>query len=248
MVKGFIIILQESEYSYNIGQDSITSARKFGIDLEVHHGVNGFDSRKLFDRYGIKRFLTRTIIDYPGHQGCFLSHFQLWKKCLDINEPILILEHDGVFIRELPGDVLNHFTDVLFLDSFSPYDSDYEVNVENSLCRPIKYHRPKGQIWHAVGEHLSGAYGYIIKPQAADKLINFAIDVGAAPTDIHMGRNIVDLVSTTETVVRLHNSYNDKNIKEKSSTENLSQYILGDNQIARAEYLTPKKYKKLEPK
>ena len=40
--------------------------------------------------------------------GCFLSHYNLWKKSLYENKPILILEHDVKFLSkfdyELPKD------------------------------------------------------------------------------------------------------------------------------------------------
>ena len=37
--------------------------------------------------------------------GCSMSHFMLWKKCVELDEPILILEHDSVFLRPFPDDI-----------------------------------------------------------------------------------------------------------------------------------------------
>ena len=31
-----------------------------------------------------------------GEVGCVLSHFKLWKKCIELEEPVLILEDDVV--------------------------------------------------------------------------------------------------------------------------------------------------------
>ena len=31
-----------------------------------------------------------------GEVGCFLTHYHLWKKCIQLNEPIIILEDDAV--------------------------------------------------------------------------------------------------------------------------------------------------------
>jgi len=31
-----------------------------------------------------------------GEVGCILSHIKLWKKCVELNEPILILEDDVI--------------------------------------------------------------------------------------------------------------------------------------------------------
>lgn len=249
VIKSYIIILQNNGHSCRIGHESILAAEQFGIFPEIHPGVNGFDSYRYFKEYNITRFLCRTIIDLPGHQGCFLSHFQLWKKCTELNLPILILEHDGVFIRPLPDNILNNFDDILYLDTFSPYDIDSKNNyineVNESLNHEINYWNRPGHYWHAVGEHLSGAYGYIIKPTGAQKLIDFAINIGAAPTDIHIGRQVVDIKSTTCTIVKMHDFYTVNGVKENSSTEDLSKFLSGANQMSAAEYLTPKKYKKL---
>jgi GR25 family glycosyltransferase involved in LPS biosynthesis len=34
--------------------------------------------------------------------ACFASHLELWRKCIELNETILILEHDAIFIKPLP--------------------------------------------------------------------------------------------------------------------------------------------------
>jgi GR25 family glycosyltransferase involved in LPS biosynthesis len=246
-MKSYIIILQESEHSKKIGAESISEANKFGIYPEVHNGVLGYNAPEKFKEYGITRFLTRDIIDNPGHQGCFLSHFELWIKCVKLNEPILILEHDGVFIRELPVDILNRFDGVLKLDPFDPFLDDYENKVQNSLLETNVdvWHQEARNKWHGVGEFIWGAYGYIIKPHAALELIQFTRRIGAAPTDVHIGRNIVDIKSTRVPIVRMSKTYIDNNIKSMSSTSNLNQYIEGKNRMAFAPYLSPKKYKEL---
>jgi len=246
-MKSYIIVLQESEHSKKIGAESISKANKFGIYPEVHNGVLGYNAPEKFKEYGITRFITRDIIDNPGHQGCFLSHFELWIKCVKLNEPILILEHDGVFIRELPVDILNRFDGVLKLDPFDPFLTDYENKVQNSLLEinVDVWHQEARNKWHGVGEFIWGAYGYIIKPHAALELIQFARRIGAAPTDVHIGRNLVDIKSTTVPIVRMSKTYIDNNIKSMSSTSNLNQYIEGKNRMAFAPYLSPKKYKEL---
>lgn len=249
-MKAFVIILQESEHSRKVGQDTIDAANKFGIYPEVHNGVLGYNSLELFRKYGISRFLTYDLIDNPGHQGCFLSHFEVWMKCVKLNEPVIVLEHDGVFIRELPEDILEKFDGVLKLDLFDVYDPGgidvYNKQVEESLSKPVEvWHQPARATWHGVGEFIWGGYGYIIKPHAAAALIDFARRIGAAPTDVHIGRNIVDIKSTTVTVVKMHKFYDDANIRGSSSTSKLEKFVQGRNCLEGAEYLSPKKYHKL---
>jgi GR25 family glycosyltransferase involved in LPS biosynthesis len=37
--------------------------------------------------------------DWRTKAACTISHMRLWQHCIDINEPILILEHDANFIN-----------------------------------------------------------------------------------------------------------------------------------------------------
>ena len=33
----------------------------------------------------------------PGVIGCFYSHYRLWQKCIELDEPILVFEDDVIF-------------------------------------------------------------------------------------------------------------------------------------------------------
>lgn len=249
-MKAFIIVLQESEHSRSLGASSIKEANKFGIYPEVFNAINGYQSAKVFKKHGITRFLTSDLIEQPGHQGCFLSHFELWMKCVELDEPIIILEHDGVFIRELPDDILDKFDGVLKLDPLLPYNgfSTYNYKVDKSLLLNNEievYHQPARGTWYGVGEFIWGAYGYIIKPKAAAALIDFAQTIGACPTDVHIGRNLVDIKTTRVPVVRLHEFYNDHNVRRESTTSKLEKFVTGENQLAGTERFTKEQYEEL---
>ena len=41
----------------------------------------------------------------PGEIGCFASHLSLWKRCVEINEPIVILEDDSSLNPSMPNAV-----------------------------------------------------------------------------------------------------------------------------------------------
>jgi glycosyl transferase family 25 len=248
-MRAYAIVLEASELARQIFAKAQQSAKQYSVELEIHPAVLGYNSRPLFEKYGIDRFLNYTIIDKPGHQGCFLSHFQLWMKCVELNEPIIILEHDGIFIRSLPKDVLDHFDEVLRLDCFPWFKEDYNDQVEASLSQPVEYYRRDPDYsWHSSGGYYVGAYGYIVKPQGAKKLIAHAQQRGVVCTEAHIGLDIVDIVSTTVTVVRMHDHYveQDENEWQKYSTTNdLGLVMQGANSMRNAQYISPKKYKEL---
>ena len=98
----------------------------------------------------------------PGVIGCFYSHYELWKKCIALNEPIMIFEDDVKFYREYQSidfeDVL-----VLSLGKTSFMRDPQKTYLEN----------PSGPT-HAVpwkNFSMPGASGYAIKPQAARGLV-----------------------------------------------------------------------------
>lgn len=248
-MRAFVIVLKQSQLAQQISNEAVPAAEKHGVTLEVYDAVLGYDSAGLFERYGIDKFLNYTIIDKPGHQGCFLSHFELWQKCVELDEPIIVLEHDGIFIRDLPNDVLDHFDEVLRLDCFQAFLNGYDEKVNASLDQPIDYYRrPADYEYHSSGGYYVGAYGYIIKPQGARKLIDHAQSRGVVCTEAHIGLNIVDVVSTTVTVVRLHNHYTGENQNQwqkYSTTNDLGLVKNGCNSLKKYNYISPRNYQTL---
>lgn len=129
----------------------------------------------------------------PGVVGCFYSHYALWEKCVELEEPIMIFEDDVKFYR---GWYPVEFTGVLILSlgksSFlSEPNKTYLENPSGVPCaRPWK------------NFSMPGASGYAITPDAALGLIKFyrpywypadnAINQFITPMFIHnyiMGRN-----------------------------------------------------------
>lgn len=224
-MKSFIIVMNESEHSVSLANDCIAAAQKFNINPEIWPAVNGHKAITKFSEYGITKFLHKKIISKPGVQGCFLSHYELWNKCVELNEPILILEHDGFMVRLFPDNIHDQYTDILNLDPYDQTDGEYDTHVKNSVTLPIDYYYRSDLKENRAGAYIGGAYGYLIKPSAAKKLINFSKEVGALPTDKHIGHNVVDLKSTTVPVVRLHEFYSVNSIVKFSSTKDLEKFV-----------------------
>ena len=66
---------------------------------------------------------------------------------------------------------------------------------------------------------MRGAYGYIIKPHAAARLLHWIKNNGFVPADNQLGDAIVDIQVTVPTFVRLHPDYYNR-ISELSLTGN----------------------------
>jgi GR25 family glycosyltransferase involved in LPS biosynthesis len=224
-MKTFIITLLDSELSTSLAADCIIQANKHGIFPRIWPAVNGITKGpEKMKEYNIKPFMLQKM-NVPGVIGCFLSHYELWTECVELKEPILILEHDGYFLETLPIDINENYTDVLHLDPHIPTLSSYNHDIENSKNTPLKYFDPLKTGVDAAGEFVVGAYGYCIKPNAAKKLIEFSTTVGSLPTDVIIGRDLVDIKCTSKSFIRLHPHYDQQKIHTDSSTANLGKFL-----------------------
>ena len=117
--------------------------------------------------------------------ACLISHARLWLRCIKLNEPIMILEHDAVFTRkfdpdfEWEGGVLG-LNDPRGATFNSP---QYHVHVASKGHGVHKapyvadISRPQG---------LPGNSAYIIKPFAAKQLLEKLKETGGWPNDALM--------------------------------------------------------------
>lgn len=132
-------------------------------------------------------------ISRKGVKGCFHSHYRLWKKCVELQEPIAIFEDDVKFYRNY---IPVPFEGVLILS----------LGKSSFLADPGKTYleRPSGTPAALPWKNFSmpGASGYAITPDAAQGLIKFyrpywypadnAINQFTCKIQIHnyiMGRN-----------------------------------------------------------
>lgn len=222
-MKAFIIRLKNNEISEKHAYECVEQAKKFGIDVEYFDAINGNDyfqhikRLNIYPRYKFKK-------GRVGVYGCFLSHYYLWVKCAEEKIPLLILEHDGYFIKSLPENILDQFQDVLKLDNNDPFSKSYNTVIDSESDTPLKiekYHNSQAKFLekNQTGNYLRGAYGYIIKPFAAQKIIDWIYRNGFLPADNQIGDAIVDIKVTIPTIVRLHPAYFNK-IAELSLTGN----------------------------
>lgn len=224
-MKSFHIVLTGHKLGEELGKKNIEIAKSFGLDAKLFPGIPGNDCKHIFVEHKIRNGFRG--INAIGQRGCFLSHFLLWKKCVELNEPIAILEHDGVFLRSIPADIEQHFTDVCRLESFKHWDPAYETQTAASLGKNVTFEKLDSEFYDPLtGTFYVGYYGYLIKPCGAQKLINHAKKIGAIPVDMFVGANVVDIISVTASIVRLDEVYIGR-VTELSTTYNFNNALNG---------------------
>jgi hypothetical protein len=120
--------------------------------------------------------------------------------------------------------VLDQFDHVLKLDNNNPFAVDYDRQVaQDRGTSVIPYNINWGYKKKAApyGGYFRGAWAYIIKPRAAEKLIQAFKTNGWVPADKQFGVDVVNLKTTASTVFRIHPTYTSDNIEQLSLTRNL---------------------------
>ena len=201
----YCITVGGSEYSCKAGARCIKTASDFGVavwpfwatpvdEVESEYerrGIrwtwaNGNRSRSVCPITGLKQHPYRTK-DVRMRMGCSLSHYQLWERCVQAGEPMLILEHDAVFDRPL----LNHgWRGAAMVNN--PLDAAPNGD------RWLQSIKAKGEGVHPkspmnpddVPDGLSGGSAYVITPETARKAIETVARVGMWPNDAILCRQL----------------------------------------------------------
>ena len=105
----------------------------------------------------------------PNEIGCYLSHKEAWKRCLEKNIPTLILEDDFVLssnFEKILNSLLNEVTEWSFVRLQGLYEVDFKKVLEQSEFTLVKNQ----------GDAV-GATAYLLKPSVAARLIKHSVDI-----------------------------------------------------------------------
>lgn len=206
-MKAFVITLLGNEYSERKARRCVETAESIGgIAVSQVEAVRAESAVWLMERRGLKWTWAKgntaeDVCPITGLKqrpygrlqpkiGCAMSHYMLWRRCVQESEPFMILEHDAVFERKF--------------ETFE-FRSICQINDPAGAT-------PKGLWWHArmrergpgvydktrifpddVPDGLAGNSAYVIHPHAASDLVATAHRIGLWPNDALMCRQLFDL-------------------------------------------------------
>jgi len=175
--KSYIIAHQSSR----VVSDCVQSLQHHGWPYEIFPAVDGYKiTEKDWVHIGVQMSKDGKMSRRPGAQGCWHSHFALWKRCIEIDQPILILEHDVVILEPWPKDI-NIDTQLVKLYS-------------SAACKL----NPTFGIWS------KGSHAYSITPVQAQTLITHAQQHGAQAVDKHLGNRVLPWIFYKADLVKLN--------------------------------------------
>ena len=216
-MKSFVIVVKDNKLSEAGYEELKESYIKYGYDddLEIHYAlptekVLGFSGGNgLIWKYpweGKETDLKTGLIKsaYPTQNkdkriSCFLSHWYLWQKCKQLDEMIMIFEHDARVIKKLPSDrtFRNSDFDVVGINDPSMATRKSKLYHDMILER-VDFFQPVPRIDEFnVPQGLAGNSAYVIKPAGAVKMLELAKEHGMWPNDALMCYQLIEKLGVT---------------------------------------------------
>ena len=189
----YVITLRGHEYSERVAARCIQTAKDIGgIDVRRFDAVSENDAIPAMQSRGLQWTWGNGGAGLDHHSyggrlapriGCAMSHFMLWERCVLDDTPLLILEHDAVFIRP-----------------FVPFEFEAVCQIndpEGATARGEWWHDqmvkrgdgvwPKTRVFNSDRpDGLAGNSAYVTKPAAAFWLTELVHDIGVWPNDAIM--------------------------------------------------------------
>lgn len=203
-MKAFAIVLEDHPISIHGFNILVKSSKDVKNDFEIKQ-FNAFDcisahefmcnpnnklrwtwpweGEKLDFSSGLKMRAYQTKIPL-ARIGCFLSHFHLWKKAVELEENILILEHDAIFVKKfIQPDVMRPDIGVSIND---PRGATRKATIfHNKLQSMVDQMEqcPWVDDDRSIPQGFPGNSAYVIGPELAQEAIDFTLNYGAWPND-----------------------------------------------------------------
>jgi GR25 family glycosyltransferase involved in LPS biosynthesis len=218
-MKAFVIRKPNDEMSEKFADECIASAKHFGVSVEKFDGVYS-DHDEIIKSKGL--FFFEKMKEHrktnPGIKGCFLSHFLLWEKCIALNEPIIIFEHDALMIRPLPPNFTDLFTHHCILDYAVHYPDYEEIIAAEGDLKVVEYpmRGTHKMFFSQINKHhVKGSHAHAVTPIGAKTLINSIKKYGMLPSDMCVNQFYTAYVTIDPLIARCHPFFSDSSNRQK---------------------------------
>jgi len=163
----YIIRIKGHDKSERLAQRCAESCARVAMPYEFFDAVDGTSGtlQNVPDQQVIRllKQVNKTLT--PTEVSCLLSHFLLWAKCVELDQPIVILEHDAVMVQ--PYSAHNLFNVISYLGC-------NEQATGWPLQLPIP---PHGQM-NENYRFLLRTHAYALDPMIARRLVAKVIERG----------------------------------------------------------------------
>jgi len=223
-MKAIVIKLKDVDISEQLAQECIASGKENGLIIYPFNGVYGEEQISAkHSEFGIRPWKEKMKKGRLGVKGCFLSHYSIWLHCIEINEPIMIFEHDAVVLRKIPNNIASMFDEFLMLDPYNKMQKNYGTLHQTDADLSIQeYFNDNSQQKYGLKyQYAMGLQAYIIKPSAAVKLRDTAKQDGYYPADMQCHKGILNIQAVYPSLASVNTKFygNKALMKEESTTQ-----------------------------
>ena len=200
-MKTFILYNTEDARSVKNAEKCLNSfTGKSGYEPELYAGCWKTTIPEWKERYGYWEGVNTP--QFPSKEvevrklATFYSHYSLWQKCVELNEPVVVVEHDTVCIGDL--NINEDWDDMLWIQltaqsMFDPFNltaggqrkTHWSGNPKNFAQYNSIGEGVHNIFWrHKDGRrHLAGNTGQITTPKTAQHFIDFVHEGGWGQND-----------------------------------------------------------------
>jgi glycosyl transferase family 25 len=168
----YIITIKDNQISEELSHRCAKSCSEVEQPYKIFNAFDGTSGKIVIpDEYKnapwLKWIKLYTNVLSPTQISCFYSHFALWTKCLELDRPIIILEHDSIVQKKL--DYHCAYNSIIYLGSS-------EQKSESMPIQPLV--PPHGTSEDGRHRFICRAHAYSIDPAIAKNLISHVIKFG----------------------------------------------------------------------
>ena len=205
-MKAIVIYIENHKGSVLQAKQCIKSCKKFGYDVYTLKGSTPDNMKTNFDFDEIKNGRVRIFKEknhkkYLAKKACFSNHIRLWNQVLKLDEPILVLEHDALAIKEWDNP---NYDEVLCLNMKSAmsrtiFNSTRAPEVAYQKQGVIDLKESKSKLIYSLDNDFKGSYmvpgtaSYVVNPKGATKLLKQLSEHGWEQSDYFINTYNVDI-------------------------------------------------------
>ena len=208
-MKAYCIVIKDNELSESAYSKLVESSEKVSNDFQIERfdaitpinvnkdmAINGVKWNYPWTGGGLDMASGLLKKAYPTKNpdsriACAMSHYNLWKKCVEDDEPILILEHDAIFKKKINFNTTDIKYGIIGINN--PIGNTRKAHLfDNKIQSKDNDFQPVPSIdSDNVPQGLAGNSAYIIKPSAAKHLIELVNQFGLWPNDAIMCKQLM---------------------------------------------------------
>jgi GR25 family glycosyltransferase involved in LPS biosynthesis len=164
----YIITIKNHLLSERLAKRCYDSCISVDMPVKIWQAFDGVDGQKIKFPSHIKECDIEYYCNFEdilymtvSELACFYSHLSLWKHCVNINKPIVILEHDSVMIKKI---IHNHYENsIVYLGHYKEFTPWCKISLGEKDTHEEVYTK---------NFMLNGAHAYSIHPKIAAKMID----------------------------------------------------------------------------